>query len=92
MISLVVIVLAVFVIFVSYIFFYRNLKVFRYRQKIIMNIDAAAKDDIARGFYNEWTHRWTAYDTISYDEMVYKFWRPLDSFLPEDKSFMEKRP
>lgn len=54
----------------------RNEKVYRERQKIITDIYAINE---AEGFNRRW--RWTRYDAgPSYEEMLYKFWRPVNSF------------
>lgn len=66
--------------------FRRNNQVSKYRNELIQRVGALAQDDINNGRGWEW--RWRAYETVSYDEMLRKFWKPLDSFY-EDKAFME---
>lgn len=56
----------------------RNFAVADYRRKILFKIDAACRDDIFSG--REWQWRFDDYDTVSYDDMMRQFWRPLDSF------------
>lgn len=67
--------------------FFRNNAVLRYRQDLISRISVASRHDLKRGIYDyEW--RWAVFDSVNYSEMVFRFWRPLESFYP-DKSFME---
>lgn len=60
----------------------RNNRVLRYRRDVLNRISDAAYIDIEHG--NPWVWRYTLYDSVSYDEMLYKFWRPLDSFYPNE--------
>jgi hypothetical protein len=64
----------------------RNSKVYAYRGELIDKMYDAADDDINRGRSYKW--RQEVYQSVSYNEMVYKFWKPIDSFYP-DKSFIE---
>lgn len=60
-------------------------KVFNYRAKLRNTVFNMAKRDIENG--REWEWRWTCYDSVSFDTMVNKFWKPLDSFY-KDKTFI----
>lgn len=60
----------------------QNYRVYVYRQKILnfiyhknMEEIHAGKDDIF------WRN--IAYDEVSYGDMLYKFWKPFDSFFPQ---------
>lgn len=64
----------------------RNGVVYRYRNRLIQQVSEAAKADIGRGHY--WFWRYDAYNEVSYDEMVWQFWRKCDSFYP-DRRFLE---
>jgi hypothetical protein len=64
----------------------RNDYVLAFRHKLIKQISAAAKADIEAG--RDWEWRYEIYETVSYDQMVYKFWKPLESFY-QDRSFIE---
>lgn len=56
----------------------RNNQVFNYRQEILEEVSAAASLDIKDG--RDWTWRYLKYTSVHYDDMLYQFWRPLDSF------------
>lgn len=61
--------------------------VYRFRMKLIDQVYYACIKDIRKGkAYNR--YRWERLDEVSFDEMVLKFWKRLDSFYP-DKSFLE---
>jgi hypothetical protein len=64
----------------------RNQKVHKYRRSLLRKISDAGDVDIENNRPWEWRH--DIYDTITYDEMLYKFWRRLDSFYP-DRSFLD---
>ena len=75
-------------IVLSVIILHRNSVVFDYRQEILKRVYKAASADIKEGKF-DWQWRYDAYSEVSYNEMVSKFWKKLDSFYP-DKSFMEE--
>lgn len=62
----------------------RNALVLRYRTNLLDKVSTLAESD-ADG---DWEWRFETLESVSYDEMVLKFWKPLDSFYP-DKSFIE---
>ena len=64
----------------------RNSMVFRYRQRLLVQVFDAIAKDINEG--NDWVWRYRAFDAVSYDKMVLQFWRRFDSFYP-DRSFLE---
>jgi len=66
----------------------RNEAVMTYRKELLDRVSAMASDDIARGF--EWKWRYEAFESVSYNEMVYKVWKSLDSFYP-DMSFINRQ-
>ena len=63
----------------------RNNRVFHYRNYLIEEMFRAGRDDIAHGRDPSW--RREVFYSVSYNEMVYKFWKPLSEFY-EDKSFI----
>lgn len=70
------------------IWWLRNNAVYRYRINLICQIQRRCYEDVDRGYY-DWHWRFEAFDSIGYNEMVFKFWRPLESFYP-DKSFIKE--
>lgn len=67
----------------------RGYLVSRYRMNLYKAVVAAIFDDI--GFAADhnvgtvpvkWVWRWTEYYKVTYTEMLWKFWRSLDSFYP----------
>lgn len=67
-------------VFIGFIL-YRNNQVYKYRLRIINMVHDEAIKAIENGTYT--IGGYDILDTVSYDEMVYKFWRPLNSFFPE---------
>lgn len=82
-----------------YIGLIRNNQVHSYRTKLINNIADKNLEDLdklrviesytelcnALSIY-DWKQRWDEYESVSYDDMVFKFWKPLDSFY-KDKGY-----
>lgn len=64
----------------------RNFRVYDYRNNMLDSLSTSTHDDIMKG--REWRWRLDDYDSVSYDEMMFKFWRRFDSFYP-DKSFLD---
>lgn len=58
----------------------RNTRVYAYRTKLLEEISQATQAEIASPSWSLW--RYKIFSSVSYIEMVYKFWRPLDSFYP----------
>lgn len=58
----------------------RNERVYRYRSRLNKTVFAASV----------WDYKWRVemMDRVSYDDMMLRFWKPLDSFYP-DKSFLD---
>jgi len=73
-ISLIVILLSVIVII-------RNNQVYKYRMKILDLVFAQAMRDVREGRDPIW--RYDAMRDVSYESMLYQFWKPLDSFWDE---------
>ena len=73
--------LGVLGIIFCFIILHRNEKVYKYRSKLSDNL--FKKDD--------WKRRLEIYDSIDYDEMVYKFWKPLDSFYDLEELLGDKK-
>lgn len=86
--SILTIYLAIMVL--NTILFIRNLRVGKYRGKLIQDIHNAGMIDIENGTYMA-AWRYEAFDSVSYNKMVLMFWKPLDSFY-KDRSFLEPLP
>ena len=67
-------VMFVFLMFLGY----RNSRVFKYRMELIDKLSEAAKKDIDAGLDPQW--RYAEFNKVTYNEMVYRFWKPLDNF------------
>lgn len=67
----------------------RNQCVYRFRGNLLRRISIAAQRDIACGDC-EWSRRYDAFDAVSYNKMVWQFWKRLTAFYP-DTSFAERR-
>jgi len=74
--------------FLLFCFFmlWRNDRVYKYRLEILTRISKAADEDIREG--RDWNWRYYEFHKIEYEQMFYKFWKPLDSFW-KDKRFIE---
>ena len=57
---------------------YRNERVGRERQRVLDICSRLAQVDIEA--HRPWKQRYAYYDSVSYDEMLWKFWRPVKSF------------
>lgn len=69
-------------------FLHRNRQVSKYRGQVLDRISELSDRDIANG--SGWKWRYEAYGGVSYDEMLMKFWIPLDKFY-EDFDFNVKK-
>ena len=56
----------------------RNYLVFRYRNEFVIKIAMKSREDAENNL--SWRWRFDEYDKISYQEMLFKFWRRIDSF------------
>lgn len=65
----------------------RNKSVYRYRMHLLDQVSTAAQADI---YVNNQPFQWRyrALNSVSYDEMFLRFWRPIDSFYP-DRNFLD---
>ena len=68
--------------------FIRNKIVYKFRHKLIELISEIDKEEIAKhlGYSGE---RFKEFGTVSYDEMVWKFWRRCSSFYKDKRFFIE---
>lgn len=57
----------------------RNDKVYDYRIRLLYTIEIADLNDIRNGNF-EVAWRLDVFRSVPYDEMLYRFWKPLDSF------------
>lgn len=60
--------------------------VYEYRKELLTEISRLADEDIKNG--REWKWRYEVLESVDLNEMMSKFWKPLDSFYP-DKSFLK---
>lgn len=67
--------------FLCYIFFWRNMKVEKYRLIMISRIRELNTADTLSKKEHNWRIR--EFDQVSYHVMIWKFWRSLDSFYPK---------
>ena len=76
-------------IVVSFLALIRNQKVYNYRVALLEEVSNAANNDIHReGGPYEFKWRYDAFSDVEYNDMMWKFWKPLDEFYP-DKSFTD---
>ncbi len=76
------------VILVALLVMLRNSLVYRYRTTLIAQMHERSMADIHAGRDPWWRHK--VYDQVSYNQMMFKFWKPLKSFYP-DKSFINSQ-
>jgi hypothetical protein len=84
-IATIIVLLAQLGIIFSIYMIWRNEKVSNYRHDVIEKMFKAAEEDVIAG--RDWLWRHEIYMQVPYSDMLYKFWKPLDSFWM-DKSFM----
>ena len=60
-------------------------QVVEYRKKLLVIICVLAQRDTLEGKDCKW--RLNAFEKVSFDDMLWKFWKPLDSFY-EHKNFL----
>ncbi|MFB6518610.1 hypothetical protein [Streptomyces sp. NPDC056401] len=65
---------------------HRNNEVWFYRRELLHKIRRACNADILKNRESEW--RFKAFESVDYDRMVDRFWKPLDSFY-DDLSFTD---
>lgn len=66
----------------------RNQAVFQFRMDLLNQVSTLARQDVA--VEKAWEWRYTALQQVSYDDMMYKFWLPLESeSFWADLSFLE---
>jgi hypothetical protein len=80
--------IAILLICFSLITFVRNNIVYKFRASLINLISERNQDDINNGLgFTGW--RFVEFNTVSYDEMVWKFWRRCSSFYKDKRFFIE---
>lgn len=60
----------------------RNEEVFAYRSNLINRISDRAMLDVKEGNDPQW--RYDLFDSVKYEDMVNKFWKPITSFYDEE--------
>lgn len=68
---------------------YRNHKVYQFRMQILRQVSDAAQSDGKTG--RPWRWRYDEMSAVSYNEMMYQFWKPLrvESFYERDDFIRE---
>lgn len=74
-------------LFFCYILAYRNKKVMLLRTELNNRVYECQIGDIDKGVLDSKWRR-DVFRSVSYNEMVFKFWKPLNSFYP-DLSFID---
>lgn len=72
-------VLLVFWTFFGLYFMYRNTQVYKVRKEILQKILDISLREIERKIYS-YNWRIKEFEKVSYDEMLWKFWKPLNKF------------
>lgn len=80
-------VICIGVLFLCAIWLYHIRAVYRYRLKTLDQVSVQTKADVAN--QRPWEWRYDVFEQVSFDDMVWKFWRPFESFYP-DKHFIEE--
>ena len=60
----------------------RNREVFRYRHHILNIASERARKRMNAGDTN-WEEEYDIFKKVTYDSMVYQFWKPVESFFPD---------
>jgi hypothetical protein len=84
------------IIFLILILFYvwqmmcmvRNKSVYRFRRHLLAMVTQASHADVRSG--HAWQWRFEAFETVSYELMLSKFWVPITDFY-EDYSFIDPK-
>ena len=74
---------AIFVMVFCFFMIIRNERVARERKRLLDIVALKAKKLIKEG--KDWEEPYNYFRSISYDEMVYKFWKPVKSFYDYSK-------
>jgi len=79
MVYYIVFITVMIIILMSSIYmFLRNNAVYKYRIGLLDRISKAAEEDINMG--RDWRWRYDILHKVTYQEMVWKFWKPISSF------------
>lgn len=62
----------------------RNSQVFNYRMRVLCHIREESTSALGTDTFYEKIKKYDILLDVSYHEMVIKFWRPVDSFFPEE--------
>ena len=74
-------VIAISMLILNLCLIYRACCVFTYRSTLLARLASMSQQDLRLGRSPEW--RWHIYSSITYTEMVWKFWQPITSFYDE---------
>jgi hypothetical protein len=71
-----------FLVLFSLFLLFRNGQVYKERTKILEIIHDLSNDNIKQG--KGWRWRYKLYESVLYEEMLFKFWKPINSFFPDE--------
>lgn len=74
--------ISAFYLFTVAALLYRKYKAERYLELLRSNVRLAQQVDEREGLESAW--RWREVGRVSYEAMLWQFWRPLDSFYPRN--------
>ena len=77
--------IAFLIIVMCVVLMIRTNAVAKYRSILINKIHKRYLENIEKGLEIDHRERWDEYKKITFDEMVWKFWKKVDSFYDEDK-------
>lgn len=84
-----IVILVILLVFTVYLG-YRNYEVCSERIRVINEIGImCAKDNETN---REWHWRFDVYNEITYDQMLYKFWIPVNRFFKDHKCLQDEAP
>jgi hypothetical protein len=83
----VVLVICIAGMVINLLFLIRNGLVYKESIRVLDMITKLCKQDINNG--KDFLWRYDEYDKIRYDEMLYKFWRPIKSFYKDSPALKE---
>lgn len=67
------------------ILIFRNWRVYKFRMKVIHRIHELNQKDISANKPSSGIiARYKAISNVGYNEMIFKFWRPYESYFPEE--------
>lgn len=75
----------VFLVIFSIIVLVRNVQIYKFRMGLLKRVSRFAQQDVKAG--QSWRWRYDMFSAVSYNEMIFKFWRSPESFYNLEKLF-----